>query len=430
MKHKYPLILLLTILLMPLVSQAQYVKIVNRATSKALEIANLTSNPTGLNSTLTPITQQTFAGTANQEWQMLLVPGTSDLYRVQNRNNRLYWQMQNNSASTNVSQGEFDANNLNQQFRFEPIGGTGYRIVTAGQLVLQIKNGSTATGAILEQFNPTFPTTPIQTWDVTTSTNAPVYGSAFVGAYKITPQFSPNKAMQVDAQSGSAGAYIVLGDVTTATTQEWSLVPVDANSTVIGPYRLVNRLSGLSLTIEGQQNTTEGAFLQQGFYAGVQAQKWYVRRVNNANPPVYGYTGPYYIANQPSGGLVVQLYLGTDKRYAGRLQIGRPIAQTNQVWNITLEGNYRGAGSVLANKSGHNAALSIYPNPVSDMLTISLPNATQPKTVTVTDMRGATSQVVRYNGNSQLDVSKLTPGIYIVTATDGQHEYRQKLIKE
>ena len=127
----------------------------------------------------------------------------------------------------------------------------------ASQLALQIENGSTSVGGILEQFTPSSPVTSIQTWNVTTSTSAPVYGNAFIGTYRITSPSSPGKVMQVEAQSGSANAYIVIGNATTATTQEWSLVPVSASSTSVGPYKLVNRLSGLCLTVQGQ-NISDG----------------------------------------------------------------------------------------------------------------------------------------------------------------------------
>jgi len=76
-----------------------------------------------------------------------------------------------------------------------------------------------------------------------------------------------------------------------------------------------------------------------------------------------------------------------------------------------------------------DAVLSLYPNPATSVLTLSLSSNEALTSVEVLDALGKTTSA-RYQGNGQLDVSGLAGGIYLLRATDGQHTFVQRFVKQ
>ena len=76
------------------------------------------------------------------------------------------------------------------------------------------------------------------------------------------------------------------------------------------------------------------------------------------------------------------------------------------------------------------AILSLYPNPATDRLQLSLSSGAELTTVEVLDVRGAAVPAARYEGNGQLDVAGLAAGLYLLRATDGQHTFVQRFAKQ
>ena len=77
----------------------------------------------------------------------------------------------------------------------------------------------------------------------------------------------------------------------------------------------------------------------------------------------------------------------------------------------------------------NNSNISIYPNPSTGLVTISLPSINEATTLYVTDMIGKEvfkSSVKDVNIN--LDLSNLQKGLYMVTISNGQSKHIQKLI--
>jgi hypothetical protein len=74
----------------------------------------------------------------------------------------------------------------------------------------------------------------------------------------------------------------------------------------------------------------------------------------------------------------------------------------------------------------------VYPNPATDVLTISAPAGHDAATlgVRVYDVRGAEQPQARYGAKGQLDVSGLSKGVYLLTITDGQQVSHQRFVKE
>jgi bacillolysin len=75
------------------------------------------------------------------------------------------------------------------------------------------------------------------------------------------------------------------------------------------------------------------------------------------------------------------------------------------------------------------AELSLYPNPASELIQLSLSSGAELKSVEVVDARGATA-TIRYEGNGQLNVSSLAAGLYLLRASDGQNTFVKRFAKQ
>lgn len=164
--------------------------------------------------------------------------------------------------------------------------------------------------------------------------------------------------------------------------QQWRLVSTDGNNTPLSvedifttgiTCKLINRYSGLALEIGGGGDLTRD---------GLAANQW------------YDYNG------------------------------------LNQQWHIYIDSNYRSAAPAVGTAVSVPASnkLTLYPNPASTTLQLTLPGNGEALQVTITDARGYTGPVSHQHG--KVDVSNLASGLYIISASDGQKTFRQKFIKE
>ncbi len=88
------------------------------------------------------------------------------------------------------------------------------------------------------------------------------------------------------------------------------------------------------------------------------------------------------------------------------------------------------AGVTSLTGSSITTSMNVFPVPATDELTLVLPGNAEATSVSVTDLRGATVRAARYEGNGHLNVGGLAKGVYLVSATDGQHTYRMRFSKE
>ncbi|RYY21512.1 MAG: T9SS type A sorting domain-containing protein [Cytophagaceae bacterium] len=75
------------------------------------------------------------------------------------------------------------------------------------------------------------------------------------------------------------------------------------------------------------------------------------------------------------------------------------------------------------------AELSLYPNPATDQLHLSLSSGAELKSVEVLDVRGAKASVP-YLGSGEVNVSSLAPGLYLLRASDGQNTFVKHFSKQ
>jgi hypothetical protein len=89
----------------------------------------------------------------------------------------------------------------------------------------------------------------------------------------------------------------------------------------------------------------------------------------------------------------------------------------------------------VANTGTQTVALTLFPNPVSNMLSLSCSSFTPgaPVSITITDMAGRKllNETLHWQHTTeQVSVSDLLPGAYMVTVSDGKgNEYTQQIIK-
>jgi bacillolysin len=86
--------------------------------------------------------------------------------------------------------------------------------------------------------------------------------------------------------------------------------------------------------------------------------------------------------------------------------------------------------SLTAGTVSGDAILSLYPNPATSSLTLSLSSNEELTKVEVLDARGATVPAARYQGQGQLDISRLAGGLYLLRASDGQRTFTQRFVKQ
>lgn len=85
----------------------------------------------------------------------------------------------------------------------------------------------------------------------------------------------------------------------------------------------------------------------------------------------------------------------------------------------------------LSIKDTEAFSVSLYPNPVTDKLTLSLNNLNADAEVIVTDITGKTVHTATCNGTvATIDMSGLQQGLYIIKVTAGQQSFTSKVIKQ
>jgi uncharacterized delta-60 repeat protein len=81
--------------------------------------------------------------------------------------------------------------------------------------------------------------------------------------------------------------------------------------------------------------------------------------------------------------------------------------------------------------SSEDWIVNLYPNPVSNQLSVDLSKAPGNLGITVADMTGRTVLLTRLNGaKNKLDLTGILPGLYIVQITDGKLSRTLKIIKD
>ncbi len=140
---------------------------------------------------------------------------------------------------------------------------------------------------------------------------------------------------------------------------------------------------------------------------------------------------------------------GTSFTTIGKLNAGNQIAASNsyafihsapvigkgfyRLKIIDLQGKYEYSNKIILNINCTGNAVLIYPNPVKDYINISIlnPNSTFSTNADLYNTNGQVllSQIIK-NGSNQMDVKKLSTGIYYLVITDEGNNKTYKILKE
>jgi len=99
------------------------------------------------------------------------------------------------------------------------------------------------------------------------------------------------------------------------------------------------------------------------------------------------------------------------------------LINLEQLYELTAE------CSILANEEFQKNAVSVYPNPVKDILTINLPTGKDIKAIAVYSIAGQLMYESAANV-SQIDTAQFADGVYILKTTSDNAVYNTKFIKQ
>lgn len=243
-----------------------------------------------------------------------------------------------------------------------------------------------------------------------------------MGTYKITNvnsglalQWDPNAAAYYNPRAVTQGTY------TGGDNQQWHIRGFGGEACSIGP----KNGSPLTLAVEGAgvssgQNVQIQTNTVAPIVSNLPHQRWLIYP--------YGGSTSYLIINDNSG-MVLDVGGASAANNAPVIQ-GFFTGAANQLWRFEHVGPTFAPEADLVPSVDKPKALSLFPNPASTQLSLSLPRSETIAWVKIADMRGVVVASPDYRESGQVDISGLTPGIYIVTVSDGKQEYHQRFVKQ
>lgn len=401
----------------------------NRYTGQILEIGG---GATATYTNGTYANQWPYVGTANQEWVISLV--SDGMYKIINRNSGQALEIGggNDPQPTGSLANQWPYWGGKKQLWLFLRSTRGYYTISSansGQ-VLEIPGGSTQQGTRAGQYTPNTGA-PWAQWELV-PVNVPS-SSRFPGVYTIE-NLNSHQVLEVGGAATNNGATTNQYPYVGLASQQWTIV--DAGN---GLFNVINRNSGLALEIGGS-DVTPGAIAQQWTKNTGTNQQWRIEEISQGS-------GTYTFTNVNSNQrLTIGSYSTTTDAGATANQ-WPDYAGINQKWILNLVSQNRTSAPVKVSASQQsksanapNASTSrkleesptilLYPNPASTVLNLVPSNGTDITSVKVMDLRGALVSQASYQGNGHVDISALAAGVYFVTASDGQHEYHTKFIKQ
>jgi hypothetical protein len=441
-------------------------KIVNRASKQVLEVGGDERYRVGHF-----INEWGYWGGAHQQWKFAST-GNGDYFTIINRNSGqvieiTQTQGEQNEDGTFAIQNQRYANSAIQEWQFEPVKGTVspasgqpyYKIISRNSgKVLENTPASQKGSRVGYNLYSYYPNAGNWTWQWTSS-SSPDYNNS--QQYDI-----------VDVSASTAGVFRIInynsGKALSATAddnrvtqwpmwylagQEWTFSEYNAD----GYLSIINRNTNQVLEIGGGNGGQPGATANVWDGHGDAWQQWRLVDVTSGKrltvQDIFTTGIQCKIINRYSG-LALEIggnggELTQDDRAANQWY---DWSGPNQQWNIYIDSNYRLAnssastpspGGSTGTDSNHggtvmsagtaafdpaSSTFTLYPNPASTTLQLTLPGNGEALQVTITDAHGRTVPVSHQHG--KVDVSNLASGLYIISAADGQKTFRQKFIKE
>lgn len=278
---------------------------------------------------------------------------------------------------------------------------------SGGQNTIKVVSGSSA-------FNYTVPGSSAVTFTWGAGTPPP---TGFPGYYNIISRNS-NKGLDVADNSTVSGGRIQQYDVTGGggSNQRWKFVSDGA-----GNYYIIVKSTGMYLAVENN-GTANGLKVQQRTFSNSNEFKWTVASLGG---------GYYKITNVNTGKSLDVENVSTAN--GANIQVWDYTGGLNQQWQfVQVESTAKKALTITDEAESKND-MAIFINSTNDYLKIDT-NHEGNADVTVYNIAGQSILKKNINfvkGNqSEIEISRLPKGVYIVRVTDNTGSYSKKVLKQ
>ncbi|MBP4139751.1 RICIN domain-containing protein [Flavobacterium geliluteum] len=235
------------------------------------------------------------------------------------------------------------------------------------------------------------------------------------GYYNIISRNS-NKGLDVADYSTTSGGRIQQYDITNGggNNQRWKFVP-DGN----GNHYIIVKSSGLYLTTENN-STADGVKVQQRTFSASNEFKWIVTSLGG---------GYYKIINLNSGKSLDVENVSTAN--GANIQVWSYTGGLNQQWQLAQVEST--AKKVAIEDANASSDFSLYINATNDYLKINTPNSGvgQVEIYSVAGQSVLKRAIDFVEGNeTEVEISKLPKGLYVVKVNDSKRSYSKKVMKQ
>jgi len=250
---------------------------------------------------------------------------------------------------------------------------------------------------------------------VWTPGSAPV--TSFPGYYNILAR-SSGKGLDVADNATTSGARLQQYDVTAGggSNQRWSFTPAGN-----GNYYIKVKSTQMCMA-PSAQGTVDGEKVQQRTCGTSSEFQWTVTALG---------TGYYKVVNANSGkSLDVQ---DNSLINGANIQVWAYTGANNQQWQFVQVESTTGArlanDAVSADAAAMERAITVYPNPAHDYITVSGGDASVSQ-LELCSMKGSVLITRRFTGETRLDISRLARGVYIIKITGKDGTVYRKFSRE
>ena len=239
--------------------------------------------------------------------------------------------------------------------------------------------------------------------------------SSFPGYYNIISRNS-NKGLDVADNATTSGSRIQQYDITNGggSNQRWKFV-----SDGSGNYYIIVKSTGMYLATENS-STADGVKVQQRTFSASNEFKWTVESLGG---------GYYKITNVNSGKALDVENVSTAN--GANIQVWTYTGGLNQQWQL-MQVEASAAKKAAIEEVSTLSDFSLYINATNDYLKINTPNSGsgEVEVFTVTGQTVLKRTVDFVNGNeTEIEISKLPKGLYVVRVKDSERSYSKKIVK-
>ncbi|KRD08381.1 beta-glucosidase [Flavobacterium sp. Root901] len=279
---------------------------------------------------------------------------------------------------------------------------------SGGSNTIKVVSGSSA-------FNYTVPGSSAVTFTWGAGTPPP---TGFPGYYNIISRNS-NKGLDVADNSTTSGGRIQQYDITNGggNNQRWKFVSDGA-----GNYYIIVKSTGMYLAVENN-GTANGLKVQQRTFSNSNEFKWTVASLGG---------GYYKITNVNTGKSLDVENVSTAN--GANIQVWDYTGGLNQQWQfVQVESTAKRALSINPEENENIVDMAIFIDEASDNLKIETSHEGSAD-VQIFNING--QSVLKRNVNfvkgnlSEIEVSRLPKGVYIVRVSDSQGSYSKKILKQ